>query len=73
LSVVRASEGRPHAPRAGLCAFCAYQRLVPNTRGSVFSLCERARSEPDRFRRYPPLPVLVCAGHEPRTASDATR
>jgi hypothetical protein len=24
---------------AGLCDRCRHQRLVPNTRGSVFSLC----------------------------------
>jgi hypothetical protein len=51
-------------PPAGLCDSCRHQRLVPNTRGSVFSLCERSRSEPE-FRRYPPLPVLRCPGFEP--------
>jgi hypothetical protein len=57
-----------HAPTgqpAGLCDSCRHQRLVPNTRGSVFSLCERSRTEPE-FRRYPPLPVLSCPGFEPR-------
>ncbi|GAC1437577.1 MAG: hypothetical protein NVSMB51_11960 [Solirubrobacteraceae bacterium] len=49
--------------RAGLCDSCIYQRLVPNTRGSVFSLCERSRSEA-QYTRYPPLPVLRCPGHE---------
>jgi hypothetical protein len=39
---------------------------VPNTRGSVFSLCERSRSEPDRYPRYPRLPVGECAGYEQR-------
>jgi len=51
---------------AGLCDTCGHQQLVPNTRGSVFSLCRRSRSEPDRFPRYPRLPVTVCAGYEPR-------
>ena len=55
----------PTRQPAGLCDSCRHQRLVPNTRGSVFSLCERARTEPDRFRRYPPLPVLRCPGFEP--------
>jgi hypothetical protein len=49
----------------GLCDSCAHQRLVPNTRGSVFSLCERSRTEP-RYPRYPKIPVLSCPGHEPR-------
>lgn len=52
-------------PPAGLCDRCRHQRLVPNTRGSVFSLCERSRSD-DRFPRYPRLPVLECIGFEPR-------
>jgi hypothetical protein len=60
------SGGRPPAPRAGLCDSCVHQQLVPNTRGSVFSLCRRSRTEPDRFPRYPRLPVTACAGYERR-------
>jgi len=52
-------------PRAGLCDSCAHQRIVRNTRGSVFSLCERSRSDP-AYPRYPRLPVLECAGWERR-------
>jgi hypothetical protein len=40
--------------------------VVRNTRGSVFSLCRRSRTEPDRFPRYPRLPVLRCEGYERR-------
>ena len=54
-------------PPAGLCDPCAHQRLVRNTRGSSFSLCERSRTDPA-------LPALsracrctsVRAGYEPR-------
>jgi hypothetical protein len=53
-------------PDAGLCETCVYQRLVRNTRGSEFSLCERSKTEPDRFPRYPRLPVERCAGYEER-------
>jgi hypothetical protein len=53
-------------PRAGLCDSCVHQRLVPNTRGSVFSLCERSRTDPG-YPRYPRLPVNACAGYEPRS------
>jgi len=53
-------------PIAGLCDSCRHQRLVPTTRGSVFSLCERSRSQPE-YPRYPRLPVTSCAGHEPRS------
>lgn len=49
---------------AGLCAGCAHQRVVRNTRGSAFSLCERSRTDPS-YPRYPRLPVTRCAGHEP--------
>jgi hypothetical protein len=55
-------EGGP--PR-GLCDDCRHQRLVPNRRGSVFSLCERSREDP-AYPRYPRLPVLACPGHERR-------
>jgi hypothetical protein len=54
-----------HSIPAGLCDRCRHQRLVPNTRGSVFSLCERSRTDPS-YPRYPRLPVLSCAGYEPR-------
>jgi hypothetical protein len=54
---------------AGLCDSCVHQRVVKNTRGSVFSLCQRSRDEPERFPRYPRTPVLACPGYEQR-ASD---
>jgi hypothetical protein len=50
-------------PAAGLCNLCLHQRLVPNTRGSVFSLCERSAEDPS-FPRYPRIPVLACRGFE---------
>jgi hypothetical protein len=53
------------APRFGLCDTCAHQRLVGNTRGSRFSLCERSRTDP-AFPKYPRMPVIECRGHEPR-------
>ncbi len=52
-------------PPAGLCDSCRHQHLVPTSRGPVYSLCERSRTEP-QYRRYPPLPVLRCPGFEPR-------
>jgi hypothetical protein len=59
-------------PEAGLCDRCVHQQLIRNTRGSVFSLCRRSRTEPERFRRYPRLPVLECDGYEPgATAEEA--
>ena len=52
----------------GLCDSCVHQKLVPNTRGSVFSLCLRSRTDP-RFPRYPALPVRQCPGYD-AVASD---
>jgi hypothetical protein len=49
---------------AGLCDRCRHQQLVPNSRGSVFSLCRRSRTDP-AYPRYPRLPVLSCPGFEP--------
>jgi hypothetical protein len=46
--------------------------VVRNTRGSVFSLCERSRTEPERYPRYPRLPVLECGGWEPVQRDDAS-
>jgi hypothetical protein len=37
--------------------------VVRNTRGSIFSLCRRAKDDP-AFPRYPRLPVLACGGFE---------
>ena len=54
-------------PPAGLCDACRHQKIIRNTRGSWFSLCLRAR-EDDSFAKYPPLPVLRCAGYEERDA-----
>jgi hypothetical protein len=51
---------------AGLCDICAHQRVVRNTRGSTFSLCERSKDEPERYPKYPRLPVTACPGYERR-------
>jgi hypothetical protein len=52
-------------PPAGLCDTCAHQRVIRNTRGSSFSLCERSRTDP-AYPRYPRLPVVECPGWEQR-------
>ena len=53
--------------KRGLCDSCRYQKLIQNTRGSTFSLCERSKSDPT-FPKYPRLPVTACRGHEPRVS-----
>jgi hypothetical protein len=49
------------ALRAGLCDRCRHQRVIRNTRGSSFSLCERSKADP-RYPKYPALPVVECPG-----------
>jgi hypothetical protein len=49
---------------AGLCAHCRYVRLVTSARGSTFLLCDRSRSEPEYYAKYPRLPVASCSGYE---------
>jgi hypothetical protein len=61
---------KPMATGNGLCDRCAHQQFVPNTRGSVFSLCRRSREDP-AYPRYPRVPVLRCAGYEPLTLPDS--
>jgi hypothetical protein len=55
------------ATHVGLCSSCRHQRVVRNTRGSEFSLCERAKTDP-AYPKYPRLPVLRCRGYEPAEA-----
>jgi hypothetical protein len=57
---------------AGLCDSCRHQRVIRNTRGSSFSLCERSRSEP-AYPKYPRLPVLRCAGWQGGSREGASR
>ncbi len=52
---------------AGLCASCKRCKRIESARGSVFFLC-RAPGLP----KYPPLPVLTCAEHEPRSSEGAS-
>ena len=44
----------------GLCRDCVHRRLTSSGR-STFLRCALARTDPV-FPRYPPLPVLGCAG-----------
>ena len=61
-------DSSPDLGRAGLCALCAHARRIRSDRGSVFFQCTLAARDP-RFRRYPALPVLTCAGFVPGAAT----
>lgn len=52
----------------GLCMTCRHAAAVPSSRGSVFLQCRLALDDP-AFRRYPPQPVLWCAGFAPAPPS----
>lgn len=51
----------------GLCAACRYAIEQRNARGSCFTRCGLADSDPG-FNRYPPLPVVECSGFAPNSA-----
>ena len=51
-----------------MCASCLHARVIRSSKGSEFWLCQRSQSEPERFRKYPPLPVVRCLGYEPAPA-----
>jgi hypothetical protein len=52
-------------PEVGLCDRCRHQRLIRNTRGSTFSMCQLSRIDP-RYPRYPRLPIRACGGFSRR-------
>jgi hypothetical protein len=52
----------------GLCDTCTNAKLIRNTRGSVFLLCELSKSD-DRFPKYPRAPILECPGYKPPEAT----
>ena len=47
---------------------CRHCRIVQSAR-ATFYLCERSFVDP-RFRKYPPLPVIRCAGYEPQPGQE---
>ena len=50
---------------AGLCDTCEHARRIPSSKGAEFVMCELSATD-DRFRKYPPLPVVRCEGYAPR-------
>lgn len=57
------TRSRDGLPLRGLCPDCRHVKIVATDRGSTFLLCGRSRNDP-RFSRYPPQPVVACAGFE---------
>lgn len=54
---------------AGLCGQCRHARVNQTRRGPIYLRCQLA-SVDAAFPRYPRLPVLRCAGHQPAEDSD---
>jgi len=50
--------------RVGLCTACRHARRIVSAKGSSFWLCQRAVTEPERFAKYPRLPVSRCSGFD---------
>lgn len=51
---------------------CAHQRVIRTTRGSSFSMCTLAKTDP-RFPKYPRIPVAACDGFAPADQADGGR
>ncbi len=45
-----------------LCLTCRYVRVIVSGKGSRFVLCQKSQ-EDGRFAKYPPQPVVRCAGY----------
>ncbi len=56
-----ASESRAKSPPEGLCPSCRHVQTVVSERGSRFLLC-RLSAQDERYRKYPPQPVMACSG-----------
>jgi hypothetical protein len=46
-----------------LCEFCRHMHEVVSGKGSHFLLCQKSDAD-NRYRKYPPLPVIQCRGFE---------
>lgn len=55
----------------GLCRDCRHAATSTSRSGSLFYRCRLSETD-TRFPKYPPLPVLHCAGHEPAGSTPPT-
>lgn len=51
-----------------LCQRCSLVRVIESAKGSVFLQCTLAKTD-ERFSKYPPQPVLRCAGFQAESGS----
>ena len=52
-----------------LCETCAWMREVVTPNGSRFLLCQVSQTDP-AYPKYPPQPVVRCAGHRKREQNE---
>jgi hypothetical protein len=52
-----------------LCETCAWMREIITPKGSRFLLCRLAQTRPE-YPKYPPQPMLQCAGYQNREQPD---
>ena len=52
-----------------LCETCARMREVITPKGSRFLLCRLSQTDP-AFAKYPPQPVVHCAGYQQKDVTD---
>lgn len=55
--------GSSAATEGSLCERCEHCQTVVSGKGSRFLLCRLTRTD-DRFPKYPPQPVVRCAGYQ---------
>jgi hypothetical protein len=55
-----------------LCETCERRREVVTPRGSRFLLCRLSAEDPT-YPKYPPQPVVRCAGYQPKDGLRADR
>ncbi|MCX7423869.1 MAG: hypothetical protein NT013_30635 [Planctomycetia bacterium] len=55
-----------------LCEYCRHMKEVVSGKGSHFLLCLKSVAD-NRFRKYPPQPVVKCVGFENKKESDDSK
>jgi hypothetical protein len=70
--MIAADDARAKAGSAGLCDRCVHMQLVTSAKGSRFYLCRLSATD-SSFPRYPPIPVVRCAGFTPRSDDEELR
>ena len=63
------SQPEPHTMTQSLCEQCTWMRPVVTPKGSRFLLCQLSTTNAD-YPKYPPQPVVRCAGFQQKVAGN---